>query len=47
MSENWFASLATSHGLSLDKQIRRWGPKNEFGLAFNDVISMGFQAGSP
>ncbi len=46
MSENRFASLATRHGLDLDTQIRTWGPANEFGLAFNDVISMGFRAAS-
>jgi hypothetical protein len=41
MSEKWFVSLATRHGLRVERQVRTWGPENEFGLALKDVISIG------
>jgi SAM-dependent methyltransferase len=41
MSEKWFASIAARQGLTVQKQIRTWGPNDEYGLAFNDVISIG------
>ena len=41
MSPKWFVSLATRHGLLIDRQVRTWGPESQFGLAFHDVISIG------
>ncbi len=41
MSPARFARLATAHGLHIDRQVRRWGPNDEFGLAFNDIITIG------
>jgi SAM-dependent methyltransferase len=41
MSAHWFASLASANGLRVEKQARTWGEEHEFGLAFNDVISIG------
>lgn len=44
MSEKWFVSIANRHGLSVEKHVRTWGSQHEFGLAFNDVISIGSKA---
>ena len=41
MSAHWFASLASANGLRVDEQVRTWGEGDEYGLAFNDVISIG------
>jgi len=41
MSPKLFASRAHTHGLLVDEQVRRWGADHEFGLAFNDIISIG------
>ncbi len=41
MSPERFSNLAASHGLHVERQIRNWGPRNEFGLAFNDIITVG------
>jgi ubiquinone/menaquinone biosynthesis C-methylase UbiE len=41
MSSERFSKLARSHGLRVDHQVRQWGPRNEFSLAFNDVITIG------
>lgn len=41
MSAEGFASIATHHDLSVDEQVRTWGEVNEFGLAFNDVVTIG------
>ena len=41
MSARRFASMAHRHGLVVDSQVRTWGDNREFGLAFNDVISVG------
>jgi ubiquinone/menaquinone biosynthesis C-methylase UbiE len=43
MSEKWFSSIASRHGLRVEEQIRTWGQGHQFGLAFNDVISIGSQ----
>ena len=36
-----FASLAVDHTLVLDRQVRTWGSRCQYGLAFQDVISTG------
>jgi SAM-dependent methyltransferase len=41
MSPERFSEMATAHGLHVEQQVRRWGPHNEFGLAFNDIITTG------
>jgi SAM-dependent methyltransferase len=41
MSPARFVQLATAHGLRIEQQVRRWGARDEFGLAFNDVITIG------
>jgi len=43
MSPKQFVSRATNHDLCLGQQVRTWGADDEFGLAFNDVISIGWR----
>jgi SAM-dependent methyltransferase len=44
MSAERFARMASRHELRVDEQVRCWGPACEFGLAFNDVITVGSRA---
>jgi len=41
MSAQRFAAMAEGRGLVVESQTRTWGDDREFGLAFNDVISVG------
>jgi ubiquinone/menaquinone biosynthesis C-methylase UbiE len=41
-----FAELTADNDLVLDRQIWRWGPQREYGLAFRDVISIGTRSRS-
>ena len=41
MSAPRFSLMAARHGLIVDRHVRRWGDSGQFGLAFNDVVSVG------
>ena len=41
VSARQFSDLVARHDLVLDRQVRSWGPRCEFGVAFEDVISIG------
>ena len=41
VSARQFANLVARHDLLLDGQVRNWGSECEYGLAFQDVISIG------
>jgi SAM-dependent methyltransferase len=41
ISAHRFRTLAARHGLQVDRQIRRWGDNQQFGLAARDVLSLG------
>ncbi|HTT87353.1 MAG TPA: class I SAM-dependent methyltransferase [Acidimicrobiales bacterium] len=45
MSARRFAAMANNHGLVVDHQVRTWGENRQFGLAFNDVVSVGSSPG--
>lgn len=41
MSAGRFRKLASHHGLSVNRQLRRWGDHDQYGLAVRDVVSIG------
>ncbi|HUI01976.1 MAG TPA: class I SAM-dependent methyltransferase [Acidimicrobiales bacterium] len=45
MSARRFAAMAGHHGLVVDRQVRTWGSNRQYGLAFNDVVSVGSSPG--
>ena len=47
MSAKRFERLARDQALSVDRQLRRWGSRGEFSVAFRDVVTIGSSAGVP
>ncbi len=41
MSPEHVVSMAKHHDLDVDEQVRTWGADREWGLAFNDIITIG------
>jgi SAM-dependent methyltransferase len=46
VSAREFSDLVARHDLLLDRQVRSWGPRCEFAVAFEDVITIGHAAPS-
>jgi hypothetical protein len=45
MSAARFARMATAGGFVVDQQVDRWGEKQQFSVAYRDVITVGTKTG--
>lgn len=45
ISAQRFKKLSAQHGLTVERQLRHWGARQEYGLAARDVITLGSLAG--